>query len=93
MDRMSDIGDDFKALREYQQERKHGNYCMNMDILFESEFNFPRRFEVNAENRQVLFREKRKPKVNFYPSTNKWVVGVEVFHGDAAKFLEWYRVQ
>jgi hypothetical protein len=90
---MSDLGDDFKALREYHQERKFDNFTVNMEVLFDSEFNFPRRFTVNEENRQVLFREKKKPKVNFYPSTDKWVVGVRVYRGDATKFLEWYRVQ
>lgn len=90
---MGDMGEVFGCLKEANRARKVESYEENMEVLFQSEFNFPRRFDANKESRVVLFREKRKPKVNFFPSTNRWVVDNKVKYGNAEAFLAWYRKQ
>jgi len=44
----------------------------------------------------LLFREKGKPAVDFYPSTGRWrapKISNRTFGGQAAAFLAWYARQ
>lgn len=90
---MGEMVEIFGAMKEHRREERLSTLERNMEILFESEFNFPRRFDYRKADRVVLFREKGKPAVNFYPSGNSWVVNNRKKHGDAKAFLEWYRKQ
>lgn len=87
---MGDVGETWKVYKERRRQQKQAAHEHNMNVLNASEFEFAYRGVV------VLFREKNKPKVDFYPSTGVWKVGGKaqrVSSGGAAKFLAWYRRQ
>jgi hypothetical protein len=65
---------------------------MNMATLRSSGLTF--RETNNGET--ILFREKSKPMVDFFPSTGRWrIVGrhPKTFRGGARAFLPWYKKQ
>jgi hypothetical protein len=78
---------DLKALKQAQhREWKQ----QNMDVLNQS--GIP--FTSKNFGEHLMFRERGKPKVDFYPSTGRWkVTGKGITGGHAERFLEWYRQQ
>ena len=82
---MGDLKDDYKAMNDDRKERHAAAYKVNLEILNAS--GIP--FEIQASG--CLFREKGKPKVDFFPHTGRWVCLGKVRKGGAERFLEWYR--
>jgi hypothetical protein len=75
-------------MQDYQaiQSKKTITKKENMDILLQSNVKFSK---ANG-GETILFREKDKPLVDFYPSRGKWRAQGRMFEGGAAEFLKWY---
>ena len=58
---MSEIGEMYRDIKDEVRVRKAVTYEENLEVLFLSEFNFPRAFEIKEESKTVLFREKKMP--------------------------------
>jgi len=80
---MTDIGDDFKILRQMKVERHEKWHKENKKILLDSGTPFIDRGEA------LLFRGK--VKADFYPSTGRWRSGNKTYRGGAKSFLNWWR--
>jgi hypothetical protein len=85
---MGDMREVFNAMRGARQARHLEWKRTNMGVLEAAGIEF--RSTNNGET--LLFRERGKPKVDFYPSTGRWrVAGVSrAFSGGAEAFLRWY---
>jgi hypothetical protein len=80
---------DSSILDDLRKERHRDWKAENLDVL--RTCGIPYSIVNNGET--VLFRERGKPKVDFYPSTGRWRnVGpkARTFGGGAMQFLEWY---
>ena len=86
-----EICDYFAASKEFRKEMHREQKAANLGVLKESGLKFCS--TNNGEN--LLFREKGKPKVDFYPSTGRWrVAGLRgTFNGGGAAFINWYTEQ
>lgn len=84
---MNELAEDYKAMKQRAQQRHADNYTKNLEILFESRIPFELKVTV------ALFREWKKPKVDFYPHTGRWKVQNKVYSGGADSFLAWYKKQ
>lgn len=88
---MGDMYRDWKADRKARNLR-HSD--ANWDIIErwmkkdESRRNFVREYSGN-----IQFHLPEKPKVDFYPTTEKWRKGKVIYYGNAEKFLNWYDKQ
>ena len=83
---------DSSILSDISRQRHREWKDENMDVLRTSHLDF----KVTNNGETILFREKGKPKVDFYPSTGRWRnVGpnARTFSGGAMKFLDWYAAQ
>lgn len=91
---MGDMGDVFNAMRGARQERHREWKRANMAVLEAAGVEF----RGTNDGETLLFRERGKPKVDFYPSTGRWRVSgdptnTRTMGGGAGKFLEWYATQ
>jgi len=87
---MSELGDLFAGSKQRKQER-HGKWKeQNIRLIRES--GLPFRFS-SASQETMLFREKRKTKVDFFPSTGRWRVPgyFKTWTGGAEVFIGWYK--
>lgn len=84
---MGDLDDRFKQLTELRKERHRGWKQQNMEVLQKSGI----AYSVVNRGETVLFRIEGKPKVDFFPSTGRWMTYSDhkVFGGGATKFIEW----
>jgi hypothetical protein len=79
-------------MKELKKERHQEWWNDNVNVIKAS--GIPHTFTNNGES--ILFREKGKPKVDFFPSTGRWRVvsgNARTMGGHAAKFIEWYNQQ
>jgi hypothetical protein len=81
-----------KAFKELKQKRHKNWKAQNLNMIRNAGIPCDIKEEV------VLFRESKKPMIDFYPSTGRWrIVGgrkqSSAISGGAKKFLEWYRKQ
>jgi len=90
---MGDMKEEFEALKELRTERREKRFEENMRILLESKEAGFISYEERNEGTVLLFRDKRKPKVDFYPGTGRWKFNNQVMRGGARKFISWYRNQ
>lgn len=89
---MSEQMDYFRAINQHRQEEHAEQKRENTRLIFASGLSF--RSTNNGEC--LVFREKGKPKVDFYPSSGRWRdVGSSKrnYSGGAQKFLDWYADQ
>lgn len=89
---VSDQIDYFRAIQQHRRDEHAEQKQENTRIICASGLNF--RPTNNWEC--LIFRERYKPKVDFYPSTGRWrEVGPSKrnYSGGAQKFLEWYASQ
>lgn len=89
MSRDSDTAMDGRALDESRKAR-HADWCrVNTGEIEASGI------EHASKNsgESLLFRERGKPKVDFFPSTGRWRVAgqTRTYRGGAVAFLAWYR--
>ena len=64
---MGDMGDDFRALRQYQKDKRAKNTKASTEILAEN------RIEFESKNFGAhLIITGAKGKIDFWPSTGKW---------------------
>ncbi len=90
---MSDWDGLGESVRAERQDRHAQWFEQNMAVLRASGL----RFSVRPT--AVLFREKGKPRVDFYPHTGRWrIVGApngptRPLRGGANAFLAWYAKQ
>jgi hypothetical protein len=83
---------DSSILGDLKKERHQEWWDDNVNEIEAS--GVPHTFTNNGES--VLFREKGKPKVDFFPSTGRWrIVGknARTMGGGAKRFIEWYSQQ
>lgn len=90
-----DIDDDSLMWKLYRrdQQSQHRNWNRkNMSILNSLMFD---RYKIVNQGETVLFREDKKPKIDFYPSTGRWRISGQkkVFRGGAHSFVRWYNKQ
>jgi len=93
---MGDMRDLFKAHREHKQERHQLKYSENTERVFDHFGPEGMHWQWNSDKTAMMFREKGKPKVDFFPHTGRWKVGgpkQEVLSGGAGKFQLWYEKQ
>lgn len=86
----SDYGDFCKEVRERKQKQHQSNFVHNMKILGESGLKY------ELKDTTCLFREKDKPRIDFYPHSDKWKAldeGGKICNGGAKKFISWYNKQ
>ena len=69
---MRDMKEEFEALKELRTERREKRFEENMRILSESKEAGFISYEERNDGTVLLFRDKRKPKVDFYPGTGRW---------------------
>lgn len=84
---MGEMGDAFRAMREEKRER-HANAARdNLAVIEASGVTFRA-----AGEETLVFRERGKPRADFYPSTGRWrdVDDGRTYRGGAAAFLGWY---
>lgn len=92
---MGDMADDFAAMKAHRQTR-HANWNRrNMEILNRRSDEGGLVFAVTNAGETLLFRERGKPKVDFYPSTGRWRIpnSKKTYSGGAESFLRWYAKQ
>jgi hypothetical protein len=76
---------EFKALRQ----KRHREWReINTAVLDASGIPYKR---ADYTGNCYLIREVGRPKVDYYPSTGRWVSGGQVYNGGATKFIRWYR--
>ena len=86
----SDIAIIGKAMDE-ERKRRHNNWHRwNMRKL---DRHMDHRFTLAKDGECVMFREFGFPKVNFYPSTGRWVCNNKTLGGHFDKFFDWYKKQ
>jgi hypothetical protein len=83
---MSELGDDFRAMRDARQARHAEMREKNMAAIEASGIRFQERPAA------LLFRNAGYPKVDFYPDTGRWGVmgNPHIYRGGATAFLSWY---
>ena len=83
---MSDLGDGFKDMKRDRQDRHARMHSENREVINACGIPFTDLGEA------LLFRERGKPKVDFYPSTGRWRVPSDrqTHRGGARAFLQWY---
>jgi hypothetical protein len=77
----------YRQFKELRQERHRQWREINTNIL--DVCGIPYR-KADVFGNCYLIREEGKPKVDFYPSTGRWVSGGQTFSGGASKFIKWY---
>lgn len=88
---MSEQTDCFRAIQQHRRDEHAEQKKGNTRIICASGLNF--RSTNNGEC--LVFRERNKPQVDFYPSTGRWrVIGDKrTCSGGAGAFLTWYTDQ
>ena len=81
------MADDFREMTRQRQQRHKEWNVLNRKIIEKSGTTYAERGEA------FLFRDKNKPKADFYPSTGRWKSNNKMYSGGAEKFLEWYAQQ
>lgn len=94
---MSEMGEDFKFMKDLSKERHSKWYLQNMSDLMNNDLES---LDFEHKDTVCLFRESNKPKVDFYPHTGRWrIVGQpesrkgKTLSGGAKSFLNWYSKQ
>jgi hypothetical protein len=88
---MSELGDDFRALRQFRKEQHAQWKIDNTRIIAES--GLP--YKSLNDGECLVLRVPGKPKCDFYPSTGRWSIagGQHVRRGGAKAFLGWFKKQ
>lgn len=86
---MIDTIDDFKCMKERKKALHSSNKVGNIKTILASGIPF---VETNSAE-TILFRQKGKPKVDFYPSTGRWRHAGKTHNGGADAFIKWYKEQ
>ena len=87
---MGDMGEVFRDMRKATKQRKERNLSKNMGFLNSKRIDY----EVFNQGYHVrVFSPfgKYELKVEFYPSTNKWVFRGKTYHGTAKHLYNWFR--
>ena len=94
---MGDMGDVFREMTRLKKERHENWNKSNKLILMDARTAGIVDFKEASGGECMLFREKGKPKVDFYPSTGRWrrsdCRGSKAIGGGAEAFLNWYAKQ
>jgi len=89
---MSDTIDAFRAMRDHYRGEHANNKAINLALIQQSGL----KFRVTNNGECLVFRERGKPSVDFYPSSGRWRdVGPSKrnYNGGAEAFLRWYADQ
>lgn len=86
---MSDYIEFARAWNEIQKTEKARRWEENLRAVVDA--GLP--YQMANNDRVLLFRDKRGPKVDFYPSTNTWRdhKAGKTLHGTGRDFVAWYR--
>lgn len=92
---MGDMGDMYREWDAAKKEKKQRREQRNREIIevWLQKNPAAHRYVHYYINGTFQFHLLGKPKIDFYPTTNKWRKGKVIYYGDAAKFLEWYEKQ
>ena len=91
---MGDMGDMYRDWKSAKKARSLQRSDRNWHIITEwlekdkTKLRFIREYSGN-----IQFHFPGKPKIDFYPTKNKWRKGKVIYYGDAKKLLEWYENQ
>ena len=86
---MGDMGEVFRDMRSIKKEHKVKQLEKNKHFIDQNGLEY----HLVNYGTTMLFREPGKPKVDYYPSTNKWKCGIKFYHGNVVDFVEWYEGQ
>lgn len=88
---MGDMGDTYRDWRSDKKARNLQCSDINWDIIEKwiKQDESRRRF-IHEYSGNIQFCLPEKPKIDFYPTKNKWRKGTVIYYGDAEKFLTWY---
>lgn len=83
--------DIYRAQRDVLRHERELRRGRNREVINRSGL----KHKVTNNGECFCFREKGKPRVDFYPSTGRWrVVGQSLtYKGGAERFLRWYTEQ
>ncbi len=95
---MGDMVDMYREMKADKKMEKETRGAINLEKIRvwieDGEENRRHLFiEYRGGGSIVLFRFPRKPKADFFPTTNKWRSRNKTYHGDASQFLKWYEEQ
>jgi len=83
---MGDMGELYYEWNKNKSNHKVNNLQKNKYILLNSGFKFK-----NIDDHTYLFRDRNKPKADFYLNTNKWKSRNKLYYGNAENFINWYK--
>ena len=83
---MGDMGETFLMMREMRRKRHSEQKGENTEALLASGV----LFRAVNDGEALLFRERGRPAVDFYPSTGRWKCEGRLYRGGAQIFLKWY---
>jgi len=94
---MGDMGDDFRAMKEYKKSHRANTLEANTKAITELQAGgLPL---VWLTPYQVRLHMDGKPRVDFYPSSNRFVLRwndrakTTTMYGGLSSFLNWYKKQ
>lgn len=79
-----------RIARIQNQDRQKKRREINTAFLYEM---LPGAFVPANFGACLIFRESNKPKVDYYPGTNKWRSGGKTYTGNVENFISWYKKQ
>lgn len=69
---MGDVGEDMRAMREDQRDRKAQRKVANMRLVVEARDKYGVQLSLSPDGNAVLLRDRRAAPADFYPSTGRW---------------------
>lgn len=83
----NEVTEMWREIHAEEQTKRHERKEKNLAILRETTLPF----EYRNQGDVVLVRVAGYPKVDFYPSTNKWKFGERYILGNAYTFVLWLK--
>ena len=94
---MGDMGDMYRDWKAGKKEKRAKREAANLEKIRqwieEGEEGDAKHLFVKHFSGNIQFALPGKPKIDFYPTKNKWRKGKVIYYGNAEKFIEWYDKQ
>ena len=89
---MGDMGDMYRDREADKKAKGEKRESVNQKIIQDwlMNGNIKHCDHISDRGGTILFRFPGKPKIDFYPTKNKWRKGRIIYWGDVSKFLKWY---
>jgi len=90
---MGDMYRDWKAIKKEEAAKREAANMKSINQWLEDAGEDFETMSIQFMSGIIGFRFPGKPKIDFYPTKNKWRSGGATHYGDVVKFLEWYAKQ